>query len=26
IYGEVPTQATPSVSTYIDTVNVTVSW
>lgn len=26
IYGEVPTQATPSVSTYSDTVNVTVSW
>ncbi|EKN4913277.1 Csu type fimbrial protein [Yersinia enterocolitica] len=26
IYGEVPTQTTPSVSTYADTVNVTVSW
>ena len=26
IYGEVPTQTTPSVSTYTDTVNVTVSW
>ncbi|CNH98630.1 MULTISPECIES: spore coat U domain-containing protein [Yersinia] len=26
IYSEVPTQATPTVSTYIDTVNVTVTW
>lgn len=26
IYGEVPMQTTPSVSTYTDTVNVTVSW
>lgn len=26
IYGEVPIQTTPSVGTYTDTVNVTVSW
>ncbi|QHB32430.1 spore coat U domain-containing protein [Yersinia canariae] len=26
VYGEVPIQATPSVSTYTDTVNVTVNW
>ncbi|OVZ79526.1 spore coat protein U [Yersinia kristensenii] len=26
VYTEVPVQATPSVSTYTDTVNVTVSW
>ncbi|AHM74289.2 spore coat U domain-containing protein [Yersinia hibernica] len=26
VYSEVPVQATPSVSTYTDTVNVTVNW
>ncbi|WP_445013917.1 Csu type fimbrial protein [Yersinia rochesterensis] len=26
VYAQVPVQATPSVSTYTDTVNVTVSW